>query len=191
MWRMAIQSPKFALCMASGIGILLCAQFVFAQGTGEMKDEECGVTLVKLSPPVFAPLARQARIGGDVIIQLAIGRDGKVESANVVSGHPMLKQGALESAQNSTFECRCCGEAGSPYTLTYTFGFRDDDGDSCGVEVDEEWHVRSFDCLYLWRCKVVRTYRPRQHKLGPDVTQSQNHVTVIALPVCVEPDMSY
>lgn len=102
MWRMAIQSPKFALCMASGLGILLC-QFVFAQGNGEMKDEGCGVTLVKLLPPIFAPLARQARIGGDVVIQLAIGRDGKVESANVVSGHPMLKQGALESAQNSTF----------------------------------------------------------------------------------------
>jgi TonB family protein len=177
--------------MASGIVILLFAEFVFAQGTGEMKDQQCGVTLVKLSPPVFAPLARQARIGGDVVIQLAIGRDGKVESANVVSGHPMLKQGALESAQNSTFECRCCAEGGNPYTLTYTFGFRDDDGDSCGVEVDEEWHVRSFDCLYLWRCKVVRTYRPRQHKLGPDVTQSQNHVTVMALPVCVQTDISH
>jgi hypothetical protein len=103
----------------------------------------------------------------------------------------MLKQGALESAQNSTFECRCCGEGGSPYTLTYTFGFRDDDVDSCGVEVDQEWHVRSFDCLYLWRCKVVRTYRSKQHKLGPNVRQSQNHVTIMAPPVCVEPDMSY
>lgn len=191
MWRMAIQSAKFALRLASGVAILLVAQFVFAQETGEMKDQDCGVTLVKLSPPIFAPLARQARIGGDVVIQLAIGRDGKVESANVVSGHPMLKRGALESAQNSTFECTCCGEAGSPYTLTYTFGFRDDDGDSCGVEVDEEWHVRSLDCLYLWRCKVVRTYKSREHKLGPEVTQSQNHVTVIALPMCVETDISH
>lgn len=180
--------------MASALAILLFAQFVFAQGTGEtgeMKDQDCGVTLVKLSPPVFAPLARQARIGGDVVVHLAIGRDGKVESAKVVSGHPMLKLGALESAQNSTFECRCCGEAGSPYTLTYTFGFRDDDGDSCGVEVDKEWHVRSLDCLYLWRCKIERTYRSRQHKLGPDVTQSQSHVTVMALPVCVQTEFSH
>jgi hypothetical protein len=191
MWRVTIQSPKLALCTASGIVILLFAQFVFAQETGEMKDQQCGVALVKLSPPVFAPLARQARIAGDVIIQLAIGRDGKVESAHVTSGHPMLKQGALDSAQNSTFECRCCGEAGSPYTLMYTFGFRDDDDGGCGVEFDKEWHVRSFDRLYLWRCKVVRTYRPRQHTLGPDVTQSQNHVTVMALPICVQTDISH
>jgi hypothetical protein len=71
---MASRSPKLPLRMASGFAILLFAQLVFAQGTGDMKDQQCGVALVKLSPPVFAPLARQARIGGDVVIQLAIGR---------------------------------------------------------------------------------------------------------------------
>ena len=78
---MAIQSTKLPLRMASGLAILLFAQFVFAQGTGEtgeMKDQDCGVTLVKLSPPVFAPLARQARIGGDVVVHLAIVLDVKV-----------------------------------------------------------------------------------------------------------------
>jgi outer membrane biosynthesis protein TonB len=45
---------------------------------------------------------------GDVKLDLSIHRDGSVESADVVSGHAMLKQAALEGARRSQFECRGC-----------------------------------------------------------------------------------
>src|SRR5712692_11252304 len=69
----------------------------------------------KLSDPTYPRLAQQARITGDVDLMLTIQRDGSVESAVVVSGHPMLQQAALESAQRSQFECKGCGEAVTSY----------------------------------------------------------------------------
>jgi protein TonB len=56
----------------------------------------------------YPPLARQANITGDVELKLEIRKDGSIQSASVVSGHPMLTQAALNSAQRSHFECRGC-----------------------------------------------------------------------------------
>jgi TonB family protein len=131
--------------------MVFAVQSVLAQASLAQKASQTGVVLLKLAPPIYPPLARQARITGDVRLQLLIRRDGSVESAEVVSGHPMLKQGALESARKSTFECKNCQKDTSPYLLTYTFAIRDDDNHYCGVEIDKEWHVRSFKCIYLWK----------------------------------------
>jgi len=57
----------------------------------------------QLFPPLYPPLARQARITGDVRVQLFIRQDGTIKSSEVVSGHPMLKPAALDSAQNQNF----------------------------------------------------------------------------------------
>src|SRR5215475_12013117 len=81
------------------------------------------VVLTKLSPPIYPPLARAGRVSGDVEIALGIGQDGSVESAEVVKGHPLLKEAALDSARQSKFECRECGEAHVRYSVLYTFGY--------------------------------------------------------------------
>lgn len=83
---------------------------------------------LNLSPPVYPPLARQARIAGDVVIQIGVRPDGSVASAEVISGHAMLKPAALESARKSTFPRQEGNERTTFYSLTYTFGFRDDPG---------------------------------------------------------------
>jgi hypothetical protein len=151
-----------------------------------MEIPQAGVVLVKLSPPIYPPLARVARVNGDVQIQLSIRRDGSIESTSVVIGHPLLKQAALESAQKSTFDCHNCRSDGNTYGLTFSFRLRDSNANCGKVEIDKEWHVRSLKCLYLWKCTVLRTFRPLY--TGPDfeVTQSQNHVTVVAGPPCIE-----
>jgi TonB family protein len=79
------------------------------------------VVLTKLFEPTYPLLARQARIAGDVDLMLTIRRDGSVESAVFVSGHPMLKQAALDSAQRSQFECIGCVEAVTSYAQKYKF----------------------------------------------------------------------
>jgi TonB family protein len=156
--------------------LVALAHAALAQGTSSSQTPNTGIVLTKLSPPVYPPLARQARIMGDVSIRIGIQKDGSVVSAEVISGHPMLKQAALESAQKSTFECRTCSEEVTPYSLTYTFAFRDD-GDCCNggegapVVTQLEGHVtiaaaaqcicdpsvsyirvRAAKCLYLWKC---------------------------------------
>jgi TonB family protein len=146
------------------------------------------VVLKNLYFPVYPPLARQARITGDVTIQIHIRKDGKVESAEVVSGPPMLKQAALESAEKSTFECEGwssgvfvlgCSDVVPSFTLTYTFGMRDDlDGLGCRSAT----RPRDAKCLYLWRCGDWRNPPTRK----PAVGHSLDHVMILADPACLE-----
>jgi hypothetical protein len=87
------------------------------------------VVLVTLSKPTFSPLARQANVDGQVIVDVTVRQDGTTEST-VVNGHPLLKQAALDSAMQSRFECRVCS-APLPYVLVYTFT-RTSEGSCCG-----------------------------------------------------------
>ena len=139
------------------------------------------VKITKLSPPVYPPLTREAHIAGDVVVRLLIGQDGAVKNAEVVSGHPMLKQAALESARKSQFECLACAASGSSYFLTYTFGFYTDVG--CGAH-PETLPVRSSKCFYLWKCgrRNVSAWGER----APTTTQSGNHVTLLTSTVCIQ-----
>lgn len=80
-----------------------------------------GAAVSRLPNP-SPPLARQARISGDVVLALRIRQDGSVDSLDVISSHPMLKDAALDSAKHSPFQCHDCEEALTAYTLSSTFG---------------------------------------------------------------------
>jgi protein TonB len=61
-----------------------------------------GVTsglLVKKVTPQYPPLARQARIQGAVVLHAVIGKNGEVQNLQVVSGHPMLTQAAIQAVK--------------------------------------------------------------------------------------------
>jgi protein TonB len=61
-----------------------------------------GVTsglLIRKVQPVYPPLARQARIQGTVILRAQISKDGSIENLQLVSGHPMLVQSALDAVK--------------------------------------------------------------------------------------------
>jgi protein TonB len=49
--------------------------------------------------PQYPPLARQARIQGQVVLQAIIGKDGKIENLQVVRGHPMLNASAIDAVK--------------------------------------------------------------------------------------------
>jgi protein TonB len=55
--------------------------------------------LVHKVQPDYPPLARQARIQGAVVLQAVISRDGAIENLQVVSGHPMLVQAAVQAVR--------------------------------------------------------------------------------------------
>jgi protein TonB len=61
-----------------------------------------GVTaglLVHKVTPQYPPLAKQARIQGSVVLHAVIGKDGKVQNLQLVSGHPMLTQSAIQAVK--------------------------------------------------------------------------------------------
>jgi TonB family protein len=152
------------------------AENTFAQTRPGEETLVTGAVLTKLSPPIYPPLALQARISGAVRVEVSIRMDGSIESARLVDGHAILKDSALDSARKSLFECRNCVEPLTPYLLTYTFEMKDN-GDCCNamnraVDVSHsQGHIvivapaqcicdpavasrrfRSAKCLYLWKC---------------------------------------
>jgi TonB family protein len=54
--------------------------------------------------PVYPPEARQANITGSVTVQVTIDEAGDVISAKAVSGHPMLRDAAVDAALKAKFK---------------------------------------------------------------------------------------
>jgi len=158
---------------------LFASTLLSAQTQPSLDTSQTAASAAKLAPPIYPPLARQARISGTVQIQLQLRKDGSVESAKVIDGHPMLRQAALESAQKSEFECAECTETAT-YPLVYAFELREacHFGPHCEpLDNDQPLitqspgrvvvsaaalctcdpaatliKVRSARCLYLWKC---------------------------------------
>lgn len=110
------------------------------------------VILVNIFNPTYPRLARAARVTGEVELKLEIRGDGSMDSAVVVSGHPLLIDAALSSARQSRFECRECKSLTIPYVLTYSFQ----------IVASPDW--------------------PCPEGSGERVTQFQNHVILVAEP---------
>jgi periplasmic protein TonB len=54
--------------------------------------------------PAYPPLARQARIQGNVVLHAIIDKDGTVTQLEVVSGHPLLVQSALAAVRQWRYQ---------------------------------------------------------------------------------------
>lgn len=59
---------------------------------------------VKRIPPVYPELARKAGIEGRVTVKVLIGTKGDVERVEIVKGHPMLNDAAIEAAKQWKFK---------------------------------------------------------------------------------------
>jgi len=55
--------------------------------------------LIDRVQPQYPSLARQARIQGIVVLRAVISRDGKIENLQIMSGHPMLVQAAMDAVR--------------------------------------------------------------------------------------------
>jgi protein TonB len=58
---------------------------------------------ISLPQPPYPPLARQIHIGGPVTVQILVDEQGKVVSAQAMSGHPTLIGAAREAAMRARF----------------------------------------------------------------------------------------
>jgi len=55
--------------------------------------------LIKRVQPNYPPLARQARIQGQVVLQAEISKEGAIQNLQLISGHPMLAPAAIEAVK--------------------------------------------------------------------------------------------
>jgi len=55
--------------------------------------------LIRRVNPTYPPLARQARIQGQVVLHAVISKDGSIEGLTLISGHPMLAPAAIDAVK--------------------------------------------------------------------------------------------
>ncbi|MGA7683966.1 MAG: energy transducer TonB [Terriglobales bacterium] len=55
--------------------------------------------LIKKVQPNYPPLARQARIQGQVVLQAEISKEGTIQNLQLISGHAMLAPAAIEAVK--------------------------------------------------------------------------------------------
>jgi TonB family protein len=107
--------------------LLLCAT-AFAQ------EHKVGVN--KYVIPKYPPIAVQARVYGDVVVDLKLDANGEVTSLQVANGHPMLRDAAASALRQWRFICLDC-EVGKSFEhrFTLTFAITDAEGRNCELRV--------------------------------------------------------
>jgi TonB family protein len=123
--------------------VLACAAFGQASST-RVPPDEAAKHIISKPWPAYPPLAEQARIQGNVILEVPIYESGTVSAIRLVSGHPLLAQAALEDVKKWKF--RPFELDGKPVTaLTFvmvTFGSPADHGAADRAEMlfqDKFW----------------------------------------------------
>lgn len=103
----------------------------FKQNTTDSSSSAGEVVIVMLSSPVYAPIARQLHITGDVEVTIDVTKNGVIQSSRVTSGPPLLYEASLESAIHTKYRCENCGQSGASLRLTYAFRLVPDPEDPC------------------------------------------------------------
>ncbi len=153
-----------ALSLYLAFAAVVVAADSYCQTAPPFQQKTADVVLLNLFQPTYPPLARAARITGEVTVSVTVRPDGSVESAVVESGHPMLKQAAVDSASKSRFDCRACYRTAF-YRLVYTFDI-----------------VPGTDCCTAFDVQPkVQQQQPSTDLMG----RPQTHVTIAADGICI------
>jgi protein TonB len=66
--------------------------------------------LIQAVKPTYPSLARTTRVHGTVRMQAVIGRDGRVRDLQVVEGHPLLRQAAVDAVRQWVYSPTILGD---------------------------------------------------------------------------------
>ena len=78
---------------------------------------------ISLPKPAYPPIAQAGRVQGPVNIQVLIDEQGKVISAKVISGSPLLARAALSAAYQARFSPTMLGEQPVKVSGVITYNF--------------------------------------------------------------------
>ena len=88
--------------------------------------------------PVYPPLAKAARVGGQVVVEVTVDAKGNVIEARAISGHPLLKDAAVAAAMGWKFRPGGAEGEKTVGTLTFTFNSsRSQGGSSGGTDIEQ------------------------------------------------------
>jgi TonB family protein len=140
------------------VGLVISRPRQNAPGTDSTK-----VMVTRLSEPQYPRMALFARIAGVVRLEVTVRANGSVDSVKSVSGPPMLIKSAVDSAQQTEFECKDCKDGVTQYMMTYRF------------ELGDTLYCTGIDA------GGNTQFEPYQ----PHVTESQGTVTIVDRPSAI------
>ena len=73
--------------------------------------------------PVYPPIAKAANVAGIIIIEVRIGKDGRVEEAHVLKSIPLLDEAALDAVKQWEFTPTLMNGQPVPIIMTTTVNF--------------------------------------------------------------------
>ena len=79
---------------------------------------------VHIEPILYPPLARQARIGGTVLLHVVVDSDGSVKEVNIVKGHPLL----VPSVKDAVAKWRLAPQEGASRSFDLTCDYLPNSG---------------------------------------------------------------
>ena len=79
---------------------------------------------IKDVQPVYPDIAKQAKVGGVVVVEATIGADGKVADAKVLRSVPLLDQAALDAVQQWGYTPSTQNGKPVPVVMTVTVNFK-------------------------------------------------------------------
>ncbi len=62
------------------------------------------VKLIRKVTPLYPFLAKQARVQGTVRFEAVVGKDGTIQSLQLISGHPLLVPASSEAVRQWLYE---------------------------------------------------------------------------------------
>jgi TonB family protein len=139
--------------LVASLCISLLGQISFAQITSNpyiVSESDARQHLLEHEEALYPPIAKAARVQGDVLIGVVISVSGEVASEKVVSGSPMLIQAALDAVKKWRFTPFQVNGAPTQAATTVTIPFHiDKPGEGPTAEQDkaaQAWFQLSDQC---------------------------------------------
>gem|GEM_PF-333040 len=95
-----------------------------SQQTGQIIEINAPVSnLIRKVPPRYPELARRARVEGEVVLRVTVNEEGYVTNVEVISGHQLLRQAAVDAVKQWKYEPTVLNGKPIPVIATVTINF--------------------------------------------------------------------
>jgi len=93
------------LSMSSGSNALSNLARPVSSGAPTVAQSELEpIHVLKTVPPIYPPIARIRRLSGAVLVQVTVGKDGKVHNPQFISGQPVFRDAAFDAVKQWKFK---------------------------------------------------------------------------------------
>lgn len=119
-WKNCI-SPAHRVILFSIIISLICLEQVHAQV--RLSSEEADKLVIEKPEPVYPAIAKAARAEGIVKVETIVSEQGAVRSAKAISGHPLLREVAIDAVKKRRYKAHMVDGKPVPFSMDVYISF--------------------------------------------------------------------